>query len=86
MFRVRVLISSSALYFYAVLGNVNINLMRPPYCMKQALAYYRDGPDPRPSPGDKRAGTPGDMYMGLWAMYSQYDTLFTAATPDGNCA
>jgi hypothetical protein len=64
---------------------VNINLLRPPYCMKHPLAFYRDGPDPN-TKGDNRAGTPGDMYMGLWAMYSPYETFFTRATADGRCS
>lgn len=89
--------------YVLLLGNVEINLMRSPYCLKHPLGLYRDGPKPNRvdyssdrssarhvnGEGDTTtsstsmpplAGSPDDMYMGLWAMYSPQDTLYSVSS------
>ena len=56
------------------IGNIHINLLLAPYCLKHPVSLHLDGTDPmKPS---AVAGTPTDMYMGVWALYSPQDSLF----------
>ena len=71
--------------FMCVIGNIKINVLQYPYCMKHPLRLYKDGVDGEvyKQPAD-HAGTPEDMYMGLWTLHSPRDSLFRPVM-DGKC-